>query len=66
MGIRSARKKAGLTQYDIAEKLHVTVAAVSTWESGRSKPQADRLLALAQLCGCTMEELMQEDTDGKG
>ena len=58
MSILSARTKAGLTQADIARELNVTAAAVSTWESGRSLPRAERLRDIARICHCTVDELL--------
>ena len=57
--LRIARK---LTQDDVANALHVDRSTVAKWETGAAKPRADKLLALAKLLGCTMEELM---ADGK-
>lgn len=34
--LRQARAEAGLTQTQLAEKLHVSTAAVSKWERGVS------------------------------
>lgn len=44
-----ARKAAGLTQADSAEKLNVSRQAVSLWESGQSRPSTDKLSALAKI-----------------
>ena len=37
------RKKAGLSQNDIAEKLFVTRQAVSRWEQGDTVPEIETL-----------------------
>ncbi len=52
------REERGLTQAQIASQLGVTVAAVSKWENGTSKPRVNILFALAQILGVTPEELM--------
>ncbi len=36
--IRTEREKKGMTQAVLAEKVHVTVQAVSGWENGKSIP----------------------------
>ena len=36
--IRQARIRAGLKQYDLAEKIGVTKAVISLWETGKSAP----------------------------
>ena len=43
IGIRIAalRKKAGLSQQSLAEKLGVSAQAVSKWEGGRNLPNID-------------------------
>jgi len=46
---RRARLAAGLGQREIASALGVTRAAVSHWESGRSKPSAEHALAYGRL-----------------
>ena len=51
------RKKAGLSQQYIAAYLGVTQGAVSQWEKGQAMPSADKLPQLAQILGCTVDEL---------
>ena len=58
--IGSERKNLGLTQRDLAARLHVTDKAVSKWESGASDPSTSNLLALAKLYGVSAEELLRE------
>ncbi len=52
------RKKAGLSQEELAEKLGVTRQAVSKWECGESSPDTDNLIALAKLYNVTIDELI--------
>ena len=47
--LTQARKAAGLTQADSAEKLNVSRQAVSLWESGQSRPSTDKLSALPKI-----------------
>jgi DNA-binding transcriptional regulator YiaG len=44
--IRLARKRAGLTQYDLAEALGVCQSSVSQWERGATRPGGQRLIEL--------------------
>ncbi len=53
---------ASLTQCDVAKAIGVKGAAVSKWERGKSKPTADKLLAIAKLYGCTVTDLLADDT----
>ena len=56
--LTQARKAAGLTQADVAAKLNVSRQAVSRWESGQSKPSTERLLALGELYGVSIDRLL--------
>ena len=47
--VRSVRKKLGLSQEKLAEKLSVTRNTISRWESGKVSPTADNLIALNRL-----------------
>lgn len=52
------RKSLGLTQEQLAEKVFVTRQAVSKWERGESVPDLELLVALAELYGVTLDELV--------
>ena len=45
------RKEAGLTQAEVAEKIHYSDKSVSKWESGNGVPDVYTLVQLAQLYG---------------
>ena len=62
MSIKIARAKAGKTQADIAKEVGVTVAAVSLWENGTTMPRAATLNKLARFLGCTVDDLLREDS----
>ena len=57
------RKKAGLSQNDLAEKLFVTRQAVSRWETGDTVPEIETLQAISQLFGVTINDLLGYPTD---
>ena len=57
--IYDLRRKAGLTQTELAERLGVTNKAVSKWENGRAKPATDTLRNMAALFGVSVEELLK-------
>ena len=46
--IRALRKARGLSQQELAERLHVVRQTVSKWEQGLSVPDADMLVRLAE------------------
>lgn len=52
------RRKASLTQEQLAELLGVSRVIISTWESGRKMPSWTHLVKLAKLYGCTLDELV--------
>ena len=56
--IYELRKKAGLTQAELAARLGVTAKAVSKWENGRAKPTTDTIRNMAALFGITVEALL--------
>ena len=45
------RKEQGMSQEQLAQKIHVTRQAVSNWETGRSQPDLDMLETLASAFG---------------
>ena len=62
------RRRAEYTQEALAEALDVSRQAVSKWESGQTLPEAATLITLADLLGCTLDQLMREELadDGPG
>ena len=42
------RRKSGLSQEQLAEKIGVSRQAISKWESGTSTPELEKLLALSE------------------
>ena len=60
MIIRKRREQAAMTQAQMADALNVNRATVAMWETGKSNPRAEMLPAIAQLLGCTIDELYDE------
>ena len=56
--IAQRRKALGLSQAELAERLHVTDKAVSKWETGRGMPAIDSLEPLAEVLGLSVSELL--------
>lgn len=61
MSFSSARIKTGLSQAAVAERMGVTDAAVSMWETGKTRPRASLLVKLAGLYCCTVDELLADN-----
>lgn len=63
MSFLQARKKAGLTQAVVAEKLGITAASVCQWETGKNLPRAEKLPEIATLYGCTVNDLLSDEEE---
>ena len=59
----SARKKSGLSQENVAEKLGVSRQTISKWETGETLPDIRQSKGLAQLYHMTLDELIEYDFD---
>lgn len=59
--IKALRKERNLTQDQLAEKLNVTRQAVSNWENGKTQPDVDTLVKLAQVLEISVENLIYGD-----
>ena len=55
------RKKALLSQEELAEKLDVTRQTISKWELGQSKPDIDKLQMMSKLFEVDVNTLTNED-----
>lgn len=47
--IRAIRKAKGLSQEELADRIHVVRQTVSKWETGLSVPDADMLISLSEI-----------------
>lgn len=56
--IADRRRRKGLTQMQLAERMNVTDRAVSKWENGRSLPDASIMLALCHLLDISVNDLL--------
>ncbi len=54
--IKEARKRAGLTQAAVAEKMGISVQAVSQWETDRTIPNYRNLNDLKNVIGLTLDK----------
>lgn len=62
--IAKMRKKQGLTQMQLAEKLNISDKAVSRWENGSGFPEITQFPALASIFGVTVDYLMSGERKG--
>ncbi len=62
-GLYHARKKSGLSQENVAEKLGVSRQTISKWETGETLPDIRQSKRLAVLYHITLDELVEYDFD---
>ena len=58
--IAERRKRAGLTQAGLAERLNYSDKAISKWERGESVPDVLTMMQLAELFGVRVDDLLQD------
>ena len=61
--IRHLRMAKGMTQRQLADHLHVSVQAVSKWETGGAYPDLVLLLPIARLFSVTLDELFGREAE---
>ena len=57
------RKKNGLSQEQLAEKIGVSRQAVSKWERSEASPDTDNLILLARLYNVSLDELLSTEDE---
>ena len=57
------RKRLGLSQEELAEKMNVSRQAVSKWEGGQSIPEIEKILQLSSLFGVTTDYLLKDEIE---
>lgn len=62
--IREARKRAGLTQRELAERSLTSQSAIARYESGASEPTFERLTELIEACGLELMVRLGKGDDG--
>lgn len=61
--IKEFRKKQGMTQADLAEKLGVTKQTISGWENNDSTPSLERAVQISGILKCSLTELVSETSE---
>ena len=52
------RKKSGLSQEELADKINVSRQTISKWEMNQSSPEMDKLMALSEIFNISIDELV--------
>ena len=63
--LRLKRRERGLSQEELAVRLHVVRQTISKWEKGQSVPDAEQLIKLAVILETTVSELLGTQAEGK-
>lgn len=59
--IKKIRKEQKMPQIEFARALGVTSSAVSQWENGLYNPKTSRLQDIADVLGCTVDDLLRKE-----
>ena len=54
------RKQKGLSQEELANRLNVSRQTVSKWEVGDSTPDMEKLIAISDMFGISLDELVMD------
>lgn len=57
------RKKSGMSQEELAEKMNVSRQSVSKWEGAQSVPDLEKILQLGELFGVTTDYLLKDEME---
>lgn len=61
--LQKLRKETGMSQEQLAEKLHVSRQAISKWELGTSTPDTDNIVMISRCFQVPLEYLLMTDFD---
>lgn len=61
--VREARRRAGLSQRELADRAGTTQSAIARVETGRSTPSIDTVVRLVRLCGLDLDVALVERDD---
>lgn len=60
--LREIRKKCGLTQKELAERIGSSESAISMYESGKRQPDYETLLKISDYFGVSVDYLLGKET----
>lgn len=58
--IKTKRNSCQITQAELAKRLDVTDKCIWSWENNRTEPPAGAVQKMAQIFGCTVDELCSQ------
>lgn len=64
--LKSLRRRAGMSQEQLAERLNVSRQAVTKWETGAGIPDIENMIAVSALFRISLDELLMQGDARKG
>ena len=61
--IASLRQSCGLSQAELAQRLHISTSTVGMYEQGRREPSVETLIALSRIFGVSLDYLLSGRPD---
>lgn len=58
--LKEIRKKEGISQEQLAERIGVTRQAITKWETGKGLPDVENMVIIAEIFKTTIDELLQD------
>ncbi|MDO5116551.1 MAG: helix-turn-helix transcriptional regulator [Synergistaceae bacterium] len=59
MNLRNIRQNRGLKVSDLASIMEVDSTTITRWETGTRVPDVNTALKIAEILGCTLDELLR-------
>jgi len=59
--LQNRRNEIGLTQEEVALKIHVSRQTISNWETGRTLPDIKSLIFISDIYDISLDSLLKED-----
>ena len=57
------RERRGLSQLEVSKQLNISQSAISQYEKSKREPSIEILIKLADLFGCTIDELVRGEKE---
>ena len=61
--IKQMRERRGLSQLEVSKQLNISQSAISQYEKSKREPSIEILIKLADLFGCTIDELVRGEKE---
>ena len=59
--LKNCREAKGLSQIDVANRLHVSRQTISKWETGKSFPDIESIIMFSDIYDISLDELLKEE-----